>query len=202
MSRGSGSSCHHSNSVFFLYVFLKITLYEGDHAGKKKVLSTSFPPPARCPSKFFCFFPLPLLARTADSCGRYHVYIFFYRWMTWTCLSVTNGGNQPIIILQSFKNVLPKPSVLFSLRTHRLSHRVSLFHPLPSSSKPHSDKVFNPSLERLPPPSPSETHPTHALLVFVAPRWDSGGKNKKNKTLCRVLVFRKVLIFWGGGIFV
>lgn len=28
------------------------------------------------------------------------------------------GGNQPIITLQSFKNVLPKPSVLFSLRAH------------------------------------------------------------------------------------
>lgn len=109
--------------------------------------------------------------------------------MTWTCLSVTNGGNQPIITLQSFKNVLPKPSFFFSLCTHRLYHCLSRLHPLPSSSK-SPNKLSTLHWSGCPPAITIKDSPNTCAFGFSCIQMRLWGKKKKKK-LHQVLVFLK-----------
>lgn len=189
MSRQSGSCCHHPNSDFNLKK--KKTCRRRTLLLKRKVLSTVSLPVTSFFFKTYrslvCFFPsLYLPEQPTPAVDTMCVYIFFYWWMTWTCLSVTNVGNQPIITLQSFNNVLPKPSVLFSLRTSRLtrpnpltpSHTLPPPHPPPSPPKPQSEYVSTLCWTGCPSTTTTNTTirdstDTHALMVLAASRWDS-----------------------------
>lgn len=95
---------------------------------------------------------------------------------------MTNGGNQPIITLQSFKNVLPKPSVLYSLRTRRRSRSPTL----------------------LPPHSFVHSHPRTTLVAnkFSAPHW-TGCLPIRIRDSPDTCAFRFICVqmrLWGAGV--